>query len=139
MVIDPLYGFRRLDPLPDENFLESFYAHKYYDSLVGRAPDLQRQQSGGPEAQRDERWLTHTLWGDIVDTLDRCLPARKNRLDYGSGLGNFARYMRSGLWEVMGIEPASWTMNVQAGVPIFRNLADLPEGKFRVSTLLNVF
>lgn len=110
VVIDPQYGYRRLDPLPTAEEIESFYRDRYYDLVAagGRAPDLRRFLQGGEEAQAGLAWLSQTLWKDIKDILGERVSRKAERwlLDIGCGPGHFARYMAEAGWHVVGVEPA---------------------------------
>ena len=44
IVVDPVYSYRRIDPLPEDSELAQSYQSQYYDLIRkgGRAPDIRR-------------------------------------------------------------------------------------------------
>lgn len=106
VIRDPVYGYRRLDPLPDPDEIRRFYETQYY-SLVrqgGRAPELRRLLEGGAEGASEREWLRATLYADIRHVLGR-YPV-KRVLDVGCGTGDLLSFLQEVGYEVMGIEPS---------------------------------
>jgi len=147
IVVDPKYGYRRLDPLPTQEELDRFYREQYYDLLKagGRTPDLRRLMYGGEEAQSEIMWLSETLWRDIRDVLGQHLSYKRERwlLDVGCGPGHFGRYMREAGWNVMGVEPSRDTAEIPRsfGITVYNSVEeclDRTNQQFDAVTLLNV-
>lgn len=107
VIQDPVYGYRRLEPLPDEKEITRFYQSRYYDLVRkgGRAPDVRRLMAGGEEADRERFWLRSTFYTDILEVLERQGNLNpKNLLDIGCGTGEFIAFMKQNGWEVVGLE-----------------------------------
>jgi SAM-dependent methyltransferase len=107
VVVDPTYGYRRLDPLPSGSEFERFYQSEYYDLIRkgGRAPDLRRLLAGGEEAERERAWLRETLYADIGAAL-RAHRSGQRVLDVGCGQGELLAWLAQQGFEPHGIEPA---------------------------------
>src|SRR5437867_3334882 len=62
VIVDPVWGFRRLEPPPTSPELDTFYESRYRDLLDdgGRAPDLARLVAGGPDAAIEREWQAAT-------------------------------------------------------------------------------
>ena len=101
-------GYYRLDPVPTDNELTSFYESRYYHLIRsgGRAPELRRMIEGGAAKARELQWLRETLYGDVAATLRDIAPAARQVLDVGAGTGDFVAYMRENSYDAQGIEPA---------------------------------
>lgn len=146
--IDPVYGFRRLHPLPSNEDLEEFYEDEYYRLTEhgGRAPDLRRLMREDTSAQREIEWMAQTWWSDILDILNKTLTALADRalLDFGCGTGHFAHFMQKSGWHTVGVEPSVKALNkAQAdfGLCAYPTLADCELAgvtSFHAVTLLNV-
>ncbi|MGH2912603.1 MAG: GNAT family N-acetyltransferase [Solirubrobacteraceae bacterium] len=107
VVVDPTYGYRRLEPIPNEEQLKRFYGGDYYTLLRqgGRAPDLQRLLAGGEPAAQERAWLNDTLYDDIAVWL-LTHGGGKRILEIGCGTGDLLQSLRERGFEVEGIEPS---------------------------------
>jgi SAM-dependent methyltransferase len=110
IIVDPEWGYRRLDPLPSGGELDAFYESQYRDLLDsgGRAPDLARLVAGGREAEREREWQVATIHGDVLAGLEAAAAEGVPRrvLDIGCGTGDLLRTLSSAGWEAIGTEPA---------------------------------
>jgi SAM-dependent methyltransferase len=116
LVVDPVWGYRRVEPLPTSDELDRFYESGYHDliSKGGRAPELARLVATGPDAERERAWLEATVYADVVDALEAAvnngLPRRS--LEIGCGTGELLRVLTAAGWEAIGVEPATEIANV---------------------------
>lgn len=108
IIKDPVYNYRRLEPIPKNEELAEFYQSKYYNLIAegGRAPELRRLISGGEEAESERRWLRETLYSDICYILTQHTSG-KEVLDIGCGTGEFLRFLKEQGFNARGIEPSS--------------------------------
>jgi SAM-dependent methyltransferase len=111
LIVDPIWGYRRVEPLPSADELDRFYESRYHDLIAqgGRAPELARLVTTGPDADRERTWLEATVYRDVVDALEPAandgLPRRS--LEIGCGTGELLRVLMASGWEAVGIEPAT--------------------------------
>jgi SAM-dependent methyltransferase len=147
IIVDPKYGYRRLDPLPTADELDYFYREQYYSLVAagGRAPELRRLMAGGEEAKLEPEWMSKTLWKDIADVLGQCQSHKQERwlLDVGCGPGHFGRYMSQAGWKVVGVEPARDAAEIAQsfGLPVYSSVEECSrqaDHSFDAVTLLNV-
>lgn len=112
VIVDPTYGYRRLDPIPDSREVSNFYQNLYYNMIHQgrRAPGLHRLMAGGEEAKWELKWLHSTLFADITDVLCRYAP-NQQVLDIGCGTGEFASYLKDNGFSPVCIDPAPEAAN----------------------------
>lgn len=107
IVEDPIWGFRRLDPIPSEAELNKFYQDQYYELILKgeRGANICRLLIEGEDKERERQWLHATLYNDILTILERHINSiPKCLLDIGCGTGDFLSYMKQNHWEVTGLE-----------------------------------
>ncbi len=146
VIQDPVYGFRRLDPIPPDADLQEFYESRYYDLLRkgNRVPDLRRLMEGGAVAERELQWLRGGLYTDIADILEGTAPGRK-LLEIGCGTGDFIAFAQERGFACTGTEPAveaarranSQGLSVH-NMAFDKFAAAFPDAKFDVAVMLNV-
>jgi len=145
VVLDPALGYRHLDPTPTPAELGEFYQSRYYDLLRkgGRAPELRRLTSGGPEADEERGWLRETLWADVADLLAAHAPG-KRVLDVGCGTGDLLSVLRERGFEGEGIELSGDAVRIARDRGLTARsltaeaLAQTEAGRFDAVTMLNV-
>ena len=149
IIIDPRYGYRRLDQLPTDEEIGLFYKKQYFDLIRqgARAPEIRRFLAGGKEAERERNWLC-CMYSDILSVLEQqnsFIP--KTLLDLGCGTGDFIAFMKDNGWQVTGLDVSSEgaTLATDKGLTIFD--LDIKEfiathreylSSFAVVSLLNV-
>jgi 2-polyprenyl-3-methyl-5-hydroxy-6-metoxy-1,4-benzoquinol methylase len=107
VIEDPVYKYKRLDPIPSEDDIGRFYQSRYYDLVRkgGRAPSIGRIMSGGKSAKGERSWLRFTTYNDILTTLELEKNIHfKRLLDVGCGTGEFISFMKEHGWNVTGLE-----------------------------------
>lgn len=115
VIEDPTYGYRRLDPIPDNTDLARFYQSHYYHLIRkgGRAHELKHLMAGGEEAERELAWLKKTVYADIAHALGTHAPG-KRVLDVGCGTGEALDFLKGQGFTTLGIEPSSEASTVAA-------------------------
>ena len=146
VVEDATYGFRHLDPIPQDAEVSEFYESRYYDLIRkgNRAPELRRLMQGGESASQELRWLKQGLYTDIVDVLETVTPGRR-LLEVGCGTGDFLGFANEHGFSCVGIEPATEAARraMSSGLTVHTLTLDefvsqSPPGEVDVVVLLNV-
>ncbi|MBI3953639.1 MAG: class I SAM-dependent methyltransferase [Chloroflexi bacterium] len=108
IIKDPVYGYRRLDPVPRDQELVRYYESHYYDLIRKGGGDagIRRLMAGGEEAERERAWLSATLYADIYELLAQHAGG-KRVLDVGCGTGEALAYLKDRGFETVGIEPSA--------------------------------
>ena len=105
IIQDSKSGYRRLEPVPEQEEIKQFYESQYYDLIRkgGRAPELRRLMNGGDEAEQEKTWLRSTLYSDICYVLNHYAPNRRV-LDVGCGTGLFIKMVAGNVRYVVGVD-----------------------------------
>lgn len=145
--IDPEYGFLRLFPVPNEEEIGRFYQSKYYELILhgGRAPEIQRLLSGGPEAEAERKWIQDTVYADLCHVLRQHISGNRV-LDIGCGSGEFLAYAQQTGFIGLGLDLSQDAVDVarQRGLRVFPYFVnELPtklpqEPPFDAVVMLNV-
>jgi len=152
VVEDRRYGYRRLDPIPQEPWLKEYYESQYYEILRNgkRGMDIHRLLKGGPNGDKERAWFRSTLYADVHSVLkDYWKGEIRNRrlLDVGCGTGDFLLFMREKGWKVVGLELSSEArrmtrrrrLNVHAlTVGEFLSQCPAEKGRFDVVSMFHV-
>ena len=128
IIQDPIYGYRRLDPIPSGDDVARFYESQYYDliRIGGRAPDIRRLMAGGSEAEREREWITATLFTDIAYCIDHYAPGNRV-LDIGCGTGELISFLSRKGFDPGGIEPAAEAVEIAKSLGLTVSQATLEE------------
>lgn len=146
-VVKDTRGYFRLDPIPSKEEIVEFYRHKYFASMeVGkRASSMQKQKTGGEEAEIELEWLNRTLYSDILFILSALsFEVLKTLLDIGCGTGAFLKSLKGTGWFGVGVELSKegTQIAVNLGVNVrnisLEDFAATKPGLFGAVTLLNV-
>jgi len=105
IIKDPIYGYKRFNPIPEDDEIMQFYESQYYELIKkgNRACELQKLMAGGKEADREREWLRGSLYIDIAYLLKKYAPGRRV-LDVGCGTGELVSYLNEAGFEAEGIE-----------------------------------
>ena len=107
IIEDEKYGYKRLDPIPEDSELADYYEHQYFKLVrTGqRGSSMTRQMTEGPEADRERRWRHATTYSDICDAISKHTTG-KRILDVGCGTGEFLGYAHEHGFDAVGVEPS---------------------------------
>jgi SAM-dependent methyltransferase len=116
VIEDPVYGYRRLDPIPDAGELARFYQSHYYHLIRqgGRAHELKHLMEGGEAAERERSWLEHTLYSDLAHALETHAPGQRV-LDVGCGTGEALAFLKRKGFSTIGVEPSAEASQAASG------------------------
>jgi FMN phosphatase YigB (HAD superfamily)/SAM-dependent methyltransferase len=146
VVVDPVHGYRRLEPVPSSAEHDDFYQSRYYHLLRagGRAPQLRRLTGADPEAEGERTWLRETLYADIAHEL-RQHGAGTRVLDVGCGTGELVAALDAEGFDAAGVEPSTEAAGVarERGLDAFTGdlaayAASRPDGAFDAIVAINV-
>ncbi len=146
VVVDPVYGYRRLEPVPTSEEHDAFYRHRYYDLLRAgdRAPLLRRLTGADAEAEGERDWLRETLYADIAHAL-REHDAGPRVLDVGSGTGELVAALAAEGFDAAGVEPSAEAARLarERGLAVFAGdlaayAASHPDDAFDAIVAVNV-
>ncbi len=107
IVVDPTYGYRRLEPMPSDEEFERYYQSQYYtaERPTPLPQGLRRLIEAGEERDRERVWLGETLFGDVVAALAEH-GAGKRVLDLGCGAGDLVHWLVEHGYDAEGVEPS---------------------------------
>ena len=98
-------GFWRLNPVPTEAELDSFYRTEYYSDSAAQPPDLKRLQGDDSGAAAEREWRDRTIYADVAHYLGALGQTDGRIVDVGCGTGEFVLFMSSRPgWSACGVE-----------------------------------
>jgi 2-polyprenyl-3-methyl-5-hydroxy-6-metoxy-1,4-benzoquinol methylase len=104
IVVDPTYGYRRLEPMPSDEEFERYYQSQYYTPQHVPQP-LRRLLEESEERDRERSWLGETLFDDVVAALAEH-GRGKRVLDLGCGTGDLVHWLVEAGYDAAGVEPS---------------------------------
>jgi len=106
-MLNPEFGYKHLDPIPNDYETNRFYESQYYDLIRkgGRGTDLRKLMAGGEQRERELNWLRKGLYTDISHILAD-ITSGKRVLDIGCGNGELVAFLQEQGFDAMGIEPS---------------------------------
>ncbi len=135
---DPL-GFYRVDPVPSQEVVETFYANEFYSG------EFQTFNDSSKEVQLRDREFYEGRWEDIRTHLARFLGREQFSLfDIGCGFGLALSHYQSKGIRVSGLDPAPEAVayaksnGIDAHVAGIEDFSCAGDARFDAVTLLNV-
>ncbi|NFH68701.1 class I SAM-dependent methyltransferase [Clostridium botulinum] len=106
------YGYKRLEPIPNEEQLKEFYNNQYYKikskSDTGTIDRFAKLKEEDKSKKEELEWLENTEFKDFQYILEKELNKNEKKilLDIGCGTGELLQYMSNTDIECIGIEPS---------------------------------
>jgi len=100
IILDPEWGYLRLDPVPPAAELQAFYKTQYYESNAPHG--IQRMMMGDTT---ELEWMRRTQFSDVEAILLDGAPGNRV-LDVGCGTGELGLYLHERGFRVVGTEPS---------------------------------
>lgn len=117
IVVDPEYGYRRIDPIPTSEEVDKYYREEFYSRSRANY-----ENDSGLENMRDEAEYHARAYADLLAVIDREL-AKYNRgrdrftvADVGCGYGYWLKFLADHKVRGYGVEP------VEEGIQFCRTL-----------------
>jgi 2-polyprenyl-3-methyl-5-hydroxy-6-metoxy-1,4-benzoquinol methylase len=139
IVVDPTYGYRRLEPMPSDEEFERYYRSQYYSPPHVPQP-LRRLMEESEERDRERAWLGETLFDDVVAALAEH-GRGKRVLDLGCGTGDLVHWLVEAGYDAEGVEPSEDVAALarERGLKVTTGtLADLSAPEYDAVVMLNV-
>lgn len=111
IVKDENFGYKRLEPIPNDKQLQEFYYKKYYElksnSDTGSIDRFAKLEEENEKRKKELEWLEKTEYKDFYDFLTQNINSSyKQLLDVGCGTGEFLNFMSDLKFKCTGIEPS---------------------------------
>lgn len=141
VIIDPKYGFKKLDPIPTQEEVEEFYAKEFYDANVSYFND------SALELQKEQVEFFNSRWETIYQnckTFYNDTLKEKSVFDLGFGFAQTLLYLKDKVLSVSGLEPSieGVTYAKENGINAYHsgieNYECVGNEKFDIVLLLNV-
>lgn len=106
IVLDEKFGYKTLNPIPNEQELNEFYEKQYYEHMKkNETQSMGRFINDNKSAELELDWLKRTEYEDAYLIINQQL-ANGSLLDIGCGTAEFLSYMQNKGYDVVGIEPS---------------------------------
>ena len=147
IIEDKEFGYRRVDPVPDDKEIDDFYSKKYYKMAKDGTgnPDqiLKFMGADDKEAEKERLWLRNSMYSDILHIINK-FSLGKSILDIGCGTGELMSYLEESGFKTHGVEPSADAVRIvkDKGLSISNmtidEFAECNEKKFDVITMISV-